>query len=1689
MQRLIGRTGARIVPLILLAAFILALTGRVLAQPPAIEVLFTVKEDGTSPFEDWTPGQPATAPPTIPTPDGIQQPGDDLNANNGYVRTGDKVIYQASFNINDVPKSDVEITFQLTGNADATFSKDDLPLDVCDKNLSTISPDMRTMTCWVGDIPGPNSETFTFNVPAYISTGSLNGDIVGATATLTSAEYDPPTATAADTEVSAAPRWDLQKTAGSKTVAKRSGIFGFDTTWNIRIRAGDTDSRGNSALALPITYTDTYAWQNNDAAAQTYLVSPTPACSQAGGPGTAVTCTFNDTNDKTLTFFTPLSELDARDAPPDDNAGSDTLVNSVGLSPAWEPQDQAGVSNWGTGTEYQGNNTASNTLELDTERSVNKAFDPRSSSTPARVVDGTQIKAFVDYSTGSTGTDNLVNPILCDKFDNSRFALRDIGGGNAATVSLGGNAGPPTYVIEYGYNSGWGTHSAASDNAEWYLQNTTNCADASATSGWVTGSQVDWTNSNGATINAADVNMVRARIIGTLQPTGANRIRMTVNWTVLDNDAGEWLINSSSFYDETIATWQNSTCYGSSGGNCPNPPQLSGSQRPGDRADAYIHVDAPVSIRKQVCEPGDANDCNYDSVLAAPGNIIPFVLFPHVGDLDWNNDEPVWPTPGAAAQSVVVSDVLPKYLAYQAGSATVDNVPVEPAIANDTPGPDQTTLTWNLGTVASGATPVIRFNARVSAFAPNEVNLVNESSISSPSDPSPSRFKRDSAEVSVRSSARAAVDKLTLTPMINAGDDIQFELSYANLSSTVVEYTDWVDIFPFNGDYNGTNYHGTFEFAGVTGPVAKPGATGTPNPVQIWLSAVPGSVLDPKDGFTDGFLNPVTAYGGFFNGLGGADWPCQIAAAGTGGCPALSAVTAIRIVGPDPNTGGSGAGASFLSANEGQFALTLTFNTSGNQKGDQYKNKWGGRFEGLPLPVWSPDDAEARIFNGVIGDYVWFDKNNNGQFDAGDYDGGPGILLNLLDEAGNPVLDSGNNPITTVTDANGRYLFTDLPEGNYIVEIDPSNFNEGAPLEAATVASGAEAPGPFTGTSNEETDHNASNPVGGGYRSNVIVLTAGSQPLNDAKPDTPDFNGADEDSNLTIDFAFVPPPRDYGDLPDTGAGTGAGNYQTLSADNGPSHIINAGVKLGPLVPDQEDDGQPNTSARGDNAAGTNDEDGVVFLTPMAAGTTAKVQVTTNDTDGTGYLSLYFDFNGDGDFADPGEVFLTDSPQTNGVHEFDVPVPANATGTFGIRARFTDEAGQGGASPTGPGSRGEIEDYRLAGLGDYVWEDSNSNGLQDNGEPGLNGYRVNLLKPDGSPVRDADGNPITTVTANHPTTNQPGYYQFVGLPPGDYKVEFVVIGRNFTTQNADGQGVNGALNSDPNTGTGITPTFNLPGGFNPNIDAGLSGPLYDTACVYGTNELTTIYGRGMGNDFRGLKQVKFRIPNANNLVGLYAQFAGKDNGPMPTLVRWATNVQRRIDQRNGPDFPAYRQYAVYIYRQELTPANYVAVRVWDQRRARLKTPRALFVYATHQVNEDFANTVQYNEESIENEVYWETNNFWFDTQSMTMPISPNYVPVDLTVQIALTENDSDNRPIVVRVEAGGVSEEVVLYAETIRDMASVLEVTLEELPIATDEVTITIYSPGPFDPTYNTLGHGGDSGAFIGAAANYECRLP
>ncbi len=136
------------------------------------------------------------------------------------------------------------------------------------------------------------------------------------------------------------------------------------------------------------------------------------------------------------------------------------------------------------------------------------------------------------------------------------------------------------------------------------------------------------------------------------------------------------------------------------------------------------------------------------------------------------------------------------------------------------------------------------------------------------------------------------------------------------------------------------------------------------------------------------------------------------------------------------------------------------------------------------------------------------------------------------------------------------------------------------------------------------------------------------------------------------------------------------------------------------------------------------------------------------------------------------------------------------------------------------------------VGDYVWIDSNGNGIQDAGESPVEGVTVTLEDADGKPVRHADGTPVATTT-----TDPKGHYVFDDLPTGSYRVVFsgTPVGYVFTKPSASGS--TAANDSNPNR-LGVTPVFTLgpaspdlrpvtptdgagkAGAINPTIDAGL-----------------------------------------------------------------------------------------------------------------------------------------------------------------------------------------------------------------------------------------------------------------------------
>ena len=180
-------------------------------------------------------------------------------------------------------------------------------------------------------------------------------------------------------------------------------------------------------------------------------------------------------------------------------------------------------------------------------------------------------------------------------------------------------------------------------------------------------------------------------------------------------------------------------------------------------------------------------------------------------------------------------------------------------------------------------------------------------------------------------------------------------------------------------------------------------------------------------------------------------------------------------------------------------------------------------------------------------------------------------------------------------------------------------------------------------------------------------------------------------------------PSDYGDAPDTAAGTAPGDYQTTFADGGPRHLSPGGnTWLGACVDADGAGTQQNVAADADDTnagavtagscVGNDDEDGVTLPPAFVAGAATSLDVViANDTCA---LDGWIDYNADGVFEDAaGERLFNAESLAAGPHVLAVNVPAGITpGVSYARFRCSDS---GGLSPTEEVTGGEIEDYRVS----------------------------------------------------------------------------------------------------------------------------------------------------------------------------------------------------------------------------------------------------------------------------------------------------------------------------------------------------------------------------------------------------------
>ncbi len=378
-----------------------------------------------------------------------------------------------------------------------------------------------------------------------------------------------------------------------------------------------------------------------------------------------------------------------------------------------------------------------------------------------------------------------------------------------------------------------------------------------------------------------------------------------------------------------------------------------------------------------------------------------------------------------------------------------------------------------------------------------------------------------------------------------------------------------------------------------------------------------------------------------------------------------------------------------------------------------------------------------------LGDRVWYDVNNNGTQDATEA-GVAGVTVELLDGTGTAVNVTGTStPYIVTTNGVGEYIFTNLAAGTYQVRF--SNFPLGFTSSVANAV-----------VNNDVTDADAN------FAGASIATTTAT---------TANYALANGEENLTVDMGIVPPV----------GRNSIGNYVWIDA--------NADGLQGAIATEPGVKGVAVTLF-------SNGVDG-------APGTIDDVVVTSTTTDVNGF----YQFTGlpDGTY----NVKFSNIPE--GYSFTTKEVAATATGsdadklTGGTNSILLDPTSVNAASVNNLDIDAGLVSIK-AMLGDFVWLDANSNGLQDGTESPIAGVTVTLY--------DGTNTPIATAI-----TDKTGKYLFTNLEPGTYTVGFTTYppSLEFTTKEATPT----ATGSDVDPATGLTAPITLTAGqVNLNIDAGL-----------------------------------------------------------------------------------------------------------------------------------------------------------------------------------------------------------------------------------------------------------------------------
>ncbi|MEZ7678318.1 carboxypeptidase regulatory-like domain-containing protein [Pauljensenia sp. 27098_8_107] len=519
---------------------------------------------------------------------------------------------------------------------------------------------------------------------------------------------------------------------------------------------------------------------------------------------------------------------------------------------------------------------------------------------------------------------------------------------------------------------------------------------------------------------------------------------------------------------------------------------------------------------------------------------------------------------------------------------------------------------------------------------------------------------------------------------------------------------------------------------------------------------------------------------------------------------------------------------SFVGLPLGEYTVSVVDPTSGPLAGTKPTEAYTGRYKTTADVTIAEATGSVIDVNfgfvkpASVGDYTWMDVNRDGLQDA-DEPALPGVTVTLTRADGSAVTDASGNPVAAVTtDANGKYVFENLLPGDYKVSFQAPAGYEATTSEAgddrAADSNGASASVTLVqGQTDDTIDFGA---VGTGVIGDQLFLDvnqnggnapdAGDKPLAGVKvtltwtgpggitrtyETTTDAEGKYKFENLLpgeykvsvdpetllkaeplLDVLTHSPAGDVdakkvvsedakADKDKLAQAFNLNTSVTLTGENN-SNLdqdwgfgISADTAILKAITDPDEQAQESFEfTPGQRVTYT------LTLTNNGPGVATGVKASDELPSGVSFVEA----QGDGSYdAATGVWDLSGLTLAKGdVKTITITVEITGEGAGKLVtnvARITHQD-QAGDDPTNNESSASFKGgYNLGGT---IYRDSDASYSKGDDEQRFKGVTVALLNEDGTPVLDAEGNPMTA------TTDEKGAYQFVGLAPASYRVVIV-----------------------------------------------------------------------------------------------------------------------------------------------------------------------------------------------------------------------------------------------------------------------------------------------------------------------------